>query len=133
MKLPRTVDTAILFVSVLASRYGQGPVSLSSIANRHGLSFLFLKKLARYLKSAGIIISHEGINGGYVLSRPPQEINVWQIIEAVSGDDRLPPPQTIEKCPLNSQCLPQNIRTSIGNALKISLANITLVNFQEVT
>jgi Rrf2 family cysteine metabolism transcriptional repressor len=132
MKLPRTEDTAILLVSELAENYQKGPLSLAQIAKKHGLSFLFLKKLARCLKQAGLIISSEGVNGGYELARFPQTINVWEVIEAVSPVSKDQKQHVSEStCPLNEHCLPQIIRQSVTHTLKTSLSAITLVNLKE--
>ncbi len=46
----------------------------------------------RYLqifRKAGIVKSIKGSQGGYFLSRPPQEITVSSIIEALEGDYRI--------------------------------------------
>jgi Rrf2 family transcriptional regulator, cysteine metabolism repressor len=132
MKLPRTEDTAILLVSELAENYGHGLMPLSVVAERHGLSFLFLKKLARQLKQAGLITSQEGSKGGYELAKPPHQINAWEIMDAVSHNSNDNPEINGNGvCPLNDHCLPQTIKQSIENTLKISLSKITLAGLKE--
>jgi Rrf2 family protein len=131
MKLPRTEDTAILMVSEISENYRKGPVTLSAIARRHGLSFLFLKKLARNLRMAGLISGREGLKGGYELNKSPDEINVWQIISAVRDISKIHKSPSPEVCPLNDRCLPQSIERSIDIALETSLSKITLSVLKE--
>jgi len=125
MKLPRSEDTAILLCCVLANTAGRKPVSLSSVARRHGLSVLFLKKLARLLKEKGYIKSKEGIGGGYTLAKSSSKISVWNVISAIHPEKQKTNPMQIH-CPLNKQCLPQTIKQTIDRALEKHLSQITI-------
>jgi Rrf2 family protein len=127
MKLPRSEDTAILLCCVLANNTGKTPVSLSSIAACHGLSALFLKKLARLLKEKGYLKSKEGVGGGYLLAKPPSRISVWNVISAIHPEKQTDNPIQIH-CPINKQCLPQNIRQTIDRALEKHLSQITIAD-----
>lgn len=134
MKLPRTEDLAILLMSELALRYGKDKVSLSAVANNHGVSVLFLKKLARLLRQAELIISKEGVNGGYSLSKNPNEITVWQIIQAVAENDLVLEQKSMQNtCPLYAGCIPQKIRSTISNQMEKALSDITLAKLIKKT
>jgi len=69
----------------LANRYGEGPVSLKSIAQRHDLSEHYLEQLIAPLRNAGLVKSIRGAYGGYVLSKPPEEITSGDIIRVLEG------------------------------------------------
>ncbi|MCG0239669.1 MAG: Rrf2 family transcriptional regulator [Firmicutes bacterium] len=69
----------------LALRYGAGPVSLKEIAENQGLSEHYLEQLAGPLRKAGLIASVRGAHGGYVLTRPPEQIRVGDILRALEG------------------------------------------------
>lgn len=120
MKIPRQEDVALLLMGELAKHYRMGVLSLSSIATIHGVSPLFLKKIARLLRGAGLIESKEGQNGGYTIARHPKEITVWQILQAVAGPDPERPNQlkNTSICPLVSNCLPQQINKRIYDTLE---------------
>jgi Rrf2 family protein len=45
----------------------------------------FLAKILRDLTANGILVSHQGVKGGYTLARSPREINFLNVIEAVDG------------------------------------------------
>lgn len=126
MKVPRQEDVALLLMGELAKHYRQGLLSLSSVAATHGVSSLFLKKIARQLKSAGLIDSKEGANGGYVLTRHPKKITVWNIIQAVAGPDPDRPLvlKDTSVCPLVSNCLPQQINKRIHDTLEQGFSNM---------
>lgn len=69
------------------SRHGQRekPVHLREIATRNNLSKGYLEQLVISLKNARLIRSYSGRSGGYRLTRPPEQISILQIIEAISG------------------------------------------------
>ena len=54
--------------------------SVLTIANALGISKIFLEQIALSLKKSGLIISVKGARGGYLLSRPPAEISVYDIL-----------------------------------------------------
>jgi Rrf2 family cysteine metabolism transcriptional repressor len=69
----------------LASRYGKGPVPLKSVAERHDLSEHYLEQLIAPLRNAGLVRSVRGAYGGYMLSKPPEEISAGDIIRVLEG------------------------------------------------
>lgn len=59
------------------------PASVRAIAKRQDISPTYLEKLLIALRQAGIVASTRGPHGGYCLARPPAEISLGQILEAV--------------------------------------------------
>ena len=57
----------------LAQHGGEGPVSITSIAERQEISERYLEQLMSKLKKAGIIQSIRGAQGGYVLAKELEE------------------------------------------------------------
>ncbi|MCI9151542.1 MAG: RrF2 family transcriptional regulator [Lachnospiraceae bacterium] len=67
--------------------YGEeGPVSLTSIAARQEISLNYLEQLMAKLRKAGLVESIRGVNGGYRLARPAEEISVGAVLRALEGD-----------------------------------------------
>ena len=64
---------------------GEKPVSLTAVASRTGLSRGYLEQLALALRTAKLLRGVSGRNGGYRLSRPAEQINIGEIIEATIG------------------------------------------------
>jgi len=69
----------------LAAKYGEGPISLKSIAEKHQLSEHYLEQLIAPLRNAGFVKSIRGAYGGYVLAKPPQEITAGDVIRVLEG------------------------------------------------
>lgn len=60
-------------------------VSIQSIAKRQNISDSYLEQLMRKLRSAGLIVSVRGAQGGYKLARPANEISVGDVLRALEG------------------------------------------------
>jgi Rrf2 family iron-sulfur cluster assembly transcriptional regulator len=84
MKISKKEDYGLIFMSVLARKYSKDFVSLVSVAKETNLSSLFLKHLASVLLKDKLIESKEGVNGGYRLTRNPRNINMGEIMKAIS-------------------------------------------------
>lgn len=128
MKLTRQEEVAILIVSSIGDRANRR-VPLSDISHEHGVSLLFLKKIARSLRIAGIIDSKEGVGGGYTLAKDPSNISVLNILQAVGVEDvKLvsSSKNSSRICPLLPNCMPQKIRHFISTAFSTYCSNITI-------
>ncbi|MET3322385.1 UNVERIFIED_ORG: Rrf2 family protein [Peribacillus simplex] len=55
------------------------------MAEFQGLPETFLSKVFGKLSKAGIVSSVPGVKGGYRLSKSPEEISFWDVIEAIEG------------------------------------------------
>ena len=126
MKLHKDQDVALLLIGELATNRLR-IISLGDIASRHGLSVLFLKKIARQLKAAGILTSKEGNGGGYILAKKPSEITAWDVLVAVSDHARdVTLGSTLNRdCPLLALCLPQHIHREVHDSIKEGLVRLT--------
>jgi len=82
----------------LARAHGQGSTFLKDIVERENLPGTYLEQLMVPLRKAGIVQGVRGAKGGYTLSRPPAEIQVLAILEALEG------PLNLAECPTGSGC-----------------------------
>ncbi len=95
-------------------------ISLKDIAKQSGVSFLFLQKIARKLRLAGLIKATNGINGGYSLSKSAKEISLKDIIVAMEGGCAvLPCYCTTKKCKNIKCCLKDKMKKINDDILKI--------------
>lgn len=62
-----------------------GPLSVDTIASRHGLPRKFLEKVIADLRTAGLVGSTRGARGGYTLAHRASEISLGDIIRAATG------------------------------------------------
>ncbi len=69
----------------LAKKYGEGPVSLKSIAKDHQLSEHYLEQLIAPLRNAMLVKSVRGAHGGYMLTKEASDITAGDIIRVLEG------------------------------------------------
>src|SRR5918993_1225231 len=85
MKLSRTVSYAVRATLQLARLESEGPVPCSRLASDGKMPERFLLQILRNLVTHGILRSTRGVDGGYALVRPPNQISLLQVIEAIEG------------------------------------------------
>ena len=83
MKLTSKGRYAVMAMADLAKNNVKEPTSLTEISLRQGISLSFLEQLFFRLKKNNLVSSSRGPNGGYVLTRSPEEIKLSSIISAV--------------------------------------------------
>ena len=88
LRLSKKVEYAIIAISYIASKNGN-PVSAKEIADNENISFEFLSKTLQSLMKKGLIVSIQGIKGGYTLNLSPDEINIYEIIFAIEDNNAL--------------------------------------------
>lgn len=69
----------------LALHFGDGPISLTSIAERQAVSVNYLEQLITPLRKASLVKSVRGAQGGYMLAKSPSEITVGVILTTLEG------------------------------------------------
>ncbi len=84
MRITKTAEYALIICLDLA-RNKNGLLSLKKITAKHRLSYGFGRKIARLLMVHGLIDGEEGKEGGYQLNKPPHEIKLYHILDAVEG------------------------------------------------
>jgi len=83
MKLNSKGRYAVMALADLAKNNDKKPTNLKEISLRQGISISFLEQLFLKLRKNNLVKSARGPSGGYVLSRPPEEIKLLNIINAV--------------------------------------------------
>ena len=83
MKLTSKGRYAVMAMADLAKNNVKKPTSLTEISLRQGISLSFLEQLFLRLKKNNLVKSARGPQGGYMLSRDPNEIKLSSIISAV--------------------------------------------------
>lgn len=85
MKLSMAAELGIRGILVLAQDYGRGPVSLKEICRRRDLPRQYLSTIFAALARADLVGSVRGQSGGRILAKPPEEITLLEVIEAIEG------------------------------------------------
>lgn len=74
-----------LLAMVHLGRHYNDSVQIKEIAETYGISQNYLEQLLLALRKGGVLRSQRGVNGGYLLARPPEEISVLEILEILEG------------------------------------------------
>lgn len=72
-------------VMELSRNYGGEPISVRELAARADVSATYLEQLFKKLRTASVVASVRGAQGGYTLARPPGEIPVGSVLRALEG------------------------------------------------
>jgi Rrf2 family transcriptional regulator, iron-sulfur cluster assembly transcription factor len=79
---------AVMAMIELARRGVNSPVPLFEIAATGGISLSYLEQLFAGLRRNGLVRSHRGPGGGYILARAPNTIMIADIM--ISAEDSVP-------------------------------------------
>ena len=85
MRLTRGADYGIRGIICLARQPANTVVLVGEIASAEELSASYLAKIFQDLAKEGLVRSHRGAKGGFCLARPPEQITLREIIEAIEG------------------------------------------------
>ena len=83
MKLNTRGRYAVMALADMASFNTQYPVPLRDISLRQNISLVYLEQIFSKLKKNNIVKSIRGTNGGYVLTKDPEQIKLSNIFSAV--------------------------------------------------
>ena len=83
MKLNSRSRYAVMALADIASFNKQNPISLRDISLRQNISLVYLEQIFSKLKKNNIVKSIRGTNGGYVLTKDPEQIKLSNIFSAV--------------------------------------------------
>ena len=117
MKLSSRTITAIKMFIDLGEHYEEGYISLVDIAKRKELSKKFLEQIVPLYKSNNLLLGNRGNQGGYRLSKAPNQISLKDIVSISE--------LSLEKTSYNDPTI-SNITDSIDNLLDEYLSKMTL-------
>ena len=95
VRLSKKAEYGLIAIRHIASHRGE-VVTAKEISEAYRIPFELLAKVLQRLAKARLVVSHQGVHGGYTLARPPDEVRVATIINAVEGSQ-----------PVIAQCLSQ--------------------------
>ncbi len=111
----------------LALNYGKGSMLLKNIAENEDLSVRYLEHLIPPLKTARLIHSKRGANGGYELAKSPEDINLKDIIRVLEGP--FYPSECVESpgiCDRSAFCITRDVWSKLEESISSTLAGFSL-------
>ena len=94
MKINQASAYAMHALMYMVRHMTQLPVTSKTMAKAEGIPAGYLSKVLQQLVKAGFIRSVKGRERGYVFARPPEEISMLQLLEALEGQPMF------DDCPL---------------------------------
>jgi FeS assembly SUF system regulator len=84
LRMSKLTDYGIVLMAELA-RDPEQSHNARELATASGLPFPVVGKVLKAITRGGLLVSHRGAKGGYSLARPPEQITVVKIIDALEG------------------------------------------------
>ena len=114
----------------LAKRYGKGPTSIAEISRTQEIPIKYLEQLIIPLKKADLVRSVRGPRGGHMLSRSPDQINLWEILVLLESKSSLVDCLVDESvCPNSGTC---PVRPIWGKALDAMVQVFESTSLQDI-
>ena len=85
MKISAKDEYGLRVLLRIAKHGGEHGLSIGQISEAEGLSEPYVGKITRMLRLSGFVQSTRGKKGGYVLSKPADEIQVAEVLHALDG------------------------------------------------
>jgi Rrf2 family protein len=105
LRFTKRADYGLMAIHYIAAHGEDGAVSAKRIAEEFHIPPERLAKILQRLAKRKLIASHNGPKGGYVLTQPPEEITVGQVVRALEGPIRIVSCMSeTDDCPQFSRC-----------------------------
>jgi Rrf2 family protein len=111
LRLSKKADYALLAMRHLAAHADKGALPARELAEAYDIPPELLAKVLQKLVRGNLLASHQGIRGGYGLSRPASTISVADVIQAVDG------PLTVTACSDSDHSCDQYTKCNIRDPL----------------
>ena len=133
MKISTKGRYALRLMLDIADNGKENPVRIKDISARQGISDKYLEQIISVLNKAGFVRSIRGPQGGYKLTRTPEEYTVGSILRLTEGD--LAPVSCVGngavECDRADGCVTVRIWQKINDAVDNVVDNITLADLVE--
>jgi Rrf2 family protein len=85
MRISRSTCYALIAAGYMAKHHQEGAILALKISKAYNIPLEYLLKILQQLVKAEVLRSKRGPRGGFYLARPPDQITLLDIIEAVDG------------------------------------------------
>jgi FeS assembly SUF system regulator len=129
MRLTHLADYAVVLMTAAARRPAAARLSATELAAETGVPLPTAQKLMGLLAASGLLSSIRGARGGFALARPPAEISLADIVEAVEGPIAMTVCSTGgTDCALDAHCRVKPHMGIVGSAVRGALGAVSLTS-----
>lgn len=133
MKISTRGRYALRLMVDIAVNSAAKPVSIKEIAGRQGISDKYLEQIISVLNGAGFVRSVRGAQGGYTLTKRPDEYTVGMVLRLTEGS--LAPVSCVAEeaayCEKMETCATIEVWKRLNDAINNVVDNITLADLVE--
>ena len=126
MRLTTRGRYAVTAMLDLALHDQSGPVALSEIADRQGISLSYLEQLFSRLRKRGLVDGTRGPGGGYRLMKSVNLISVADVIDAVDETVDATKCGGQQNCQGEQRCLTHDLWAGLSTQIRNFLGNVSL-------
>lgn len=119
-------------ISEIALGWPDNQVKKRHISKSQAIPASYLENILLELKVAGLVEATRGANGGYRLTRPPEEISVLDILQAFG--DYFDPVDCVSDpaiCPRSPKCASRKVWVKLHEAQEEALSAISVKDLVE--
>lgn len=126
MKISTKGRYGIRLMLSLALHYENGTMALKTIAKEQEISEKYLEQIINPLTKSGLVKSFRGAQGGYILTKHPNDVSIGEILRILEGS--LSPVDCVDNpmCPNSDSCVSLTIWKKMKDALDDVVDNISL-------
>ncbi len=116
----------------LSRQYGNGPMSIAAMSRASAVPTAYLEQLIGPLRRAGLVESRRGAQGGYMLTRAPEDVLVGEVYRVMEGPvapmDCVSENVEDQTCPLIPGCETRPVWLRMRDAIAGTLDSMTLAD-----
>lgn len=125
MKLSSRGDYATRILMELAVSEGPRALSAHDLSQRTGISQKYLEQIMVRLRDAKLVSARRGVQGGYELTKTPDEISVGEVVRLMDGPLAPSPcasqsahvPCPVYRCPSEQSCVLRGLWMDVRDAI----------------
>ena len=133
MKISTKGRYALRLMLDIALNEQNGPVKIKDVAERQEVSDKYLEQIISILNRAGYVKSQRGAQGGYLLTRRPEQYTVGMILRLTEGS--LAPVSCLEdepnRCERQKDCVTLLLWKQLNDAINGVVDRVTLADLVE--
>lgn len=129
LRLSKMTDYGVVVMGRLASRPDERQ-SAADVATGTGLPQATVGQVLKALGAGGLVFGARGAQGGYLLSRPPSDISVAEIVTVLDGPVAITAcvDGADDPCSVESMCLLKGSWNAVNVAIEDALKRVTLAD-----
>jgi Rrf2 family protein len=133
LKLSKKTEYAMIALMAMTNSNGDKLYTAKELSQRYNIPPEIMGKVMQSLAKNNLIISHQGVKGGYHLKDNLSDINIISVITAVEGPLKVVDCVTHDSCSCNqiSFCNIKGPMEMIQNELYSFLGNISLKDLKD--